>query len=82
MKRFILFLVRMKLGLRKGQKFQFINQANKDEAFFIEDEVLKVSKVKMARNKIIFSLIPFEDKSNLSLNFLLSDEAKDMIIRL
>lgn len=79
MKDFILFLVRMKLRLRKGRRFKFKNQSNKEETFVIDDKVLKITKVKIGRNDRI---VPFIDRSNLSLNFLLSNEAKEMIIRL
>ena len=68
MARLILFLVRRKLGLKKGEAFRFSNQKNKKDEYRITSfGVLKVytrgltTRVKM---------------SNVSLNWLLDPDCK------
>ena len=67
MKRFIIFLVRKKLGLKKGEHFRFANQLNPyNTYYFTDDAVMK----HLGRWK-------GEDaKSSVSLNWLLDDECK------
>lgn len=68
MNRLILFLIRKKLGVKKYQYFHFLNQRNKNDRYFFTDEcILKDTNY-------------FVCKSNLKLNFLLSDEAKELIV--
>ena len=67
MRRLILFLLRKKLHLRKGERFQFTNQKNDNEYYFTARELIKVVKCdKCTRH----------DKSLVSLNHLISDECK------
>lgn len=65
----ILFLIRRKLHLKKYQYFYFKNQANKlDRYYFYDDCIVKISPYELVR-------------SNLSLNFLLSNECKNLIMK-
>lgn len=64
MTRLILFLVRRKLGLKKGEWFRFTNQKNKEDKYFItNDEVVKMTR---SSNGFIYA-----KPSNVSLNWLL-----------
>lgn len=62
-KRIVIFLIRKKLRLKKHQAFRFTNQANKKDYYFFTDKELV--KVAYAINRGI--------RSNVSLNYLLSD---------
>nr|DAJ06159.1 MAG TPA: hypothetical protein [Caudoviricetes sp.] len=65
----ILFLIRKKLHLKKFQQFYFSNQAIKIEKYYFDNYgIMKIS---------VCGLV----KSNLSLNFLLSDECRILIRR-
>lgn len=62
MRKFIIFLVRRRLGLKKGQYFQFNNQRSKrDVYYFTVDKVMKIEN-------------GFIRESSVSLNWLLNDE--------
>ncbi len=75
MNRLILFLIRKKLRIKKYQSFQFDNQVNKNDRYcFSEKYIYKLSEVNCVSYKLKFS--------DLSLNFLLSREAKERIVRL
>lgn len=63
--RIIIKLIMCKLGLRKGEYFQFANQHNKHSFYYFEDEKLMKHS---GKNK------PY--KSQVPLNFLLSDECE------
>ena len=63
MKRLIIFLVRKKLGLKKYQEFQFVNQKTNARYFFTSDSVMKMHDSRL-------------DKSSVSLNWLLDDECQ------
>ena len=66
MRRFILFLIRRKLGVRKFQAFRFVNQASPTEYYyFSKDELVKV----YYRGERIKA-------SNASLNWMLHDDCK------
>ena len=69
MKRLIIFLVRKKLGLKKGEHFRFTNQSSPyNTYYFTEDAVMKH-----------LSWWTGEDRrSNVSLNWLLDDECEIM----
>ena len=65
----ILFLIRKKLHLKKFQQFYFNNQAIKIEKYYFDNYgIMKISGCGLV-------------KSNLSLNFLLSDECRILIRR-
>ena len=63
-KRVIMFLIRKKLGVKKGQLFRFMNQKSK-AWYYIGDEYLV---------KVCFKEPKKIEKSNVSLNWLLDDE--------
>ena len=67
MKRLIIFLVRKKLGLKKGEHFRFANQSSPyNSYYFTDDAVMKH-----------FGRWKGEDvKSSVSLNWLLDDECE------
>lgn len=65
----ILFLIRISLGLKRGQRFQFDNQSNELDWYYIEDDG-------------IYKLF-YDDRdnlriahSNVSLNWLLDSRCK------
>ena len=65
----ILFLIRKKLHLKKFQQFYFSNQTIKIEKYYFDNYgIMKISVCGLVR-------------SNLSLNFLLSDECRILIRR-
>lgn len=63
MKRLVIFLVRKRLGLKNGEEFRFVGQKTKDIYYFTSTELRK-------------EMFGTEVKSNVSLNYLLSDECK------
>lgn len=68
MKKLILFLVRRRLGLKKFEPFKFANQKSAtDEYFFGSFGVMKMTSA---------PIIPIVTKSNVSLNWLLSNECE------
>lgn len=69
--RLIIFLVRKKLKLKKGQQFHFKNQANTADCYYFSDE--KIVKVKKSNG------VELLRNSNISLNFLLSDECINLM---
>ena len=65
LRRLILFLVRKKLGVRKYEGFQFINQKSPDNIyFFTDDNIIK----SMGDNR--------SRPSSVSLNWLLNDKCE------
>ena len=66
--RLIIFLIRMKLGLKKYEKFQFVNQKSSMDVYFFDDFGL-MKKEYVKRECHI-------RKSSVSLNWLLDDECK------
>ena len=69
MNRLIIFLIRKKLGLKKGERFQFVNQKSpNDEYFFDSKSLVKV----WVRPGYGFKYTP----SNVSLNWLLNDNCQ------
>lgn len=65
-KRFVIFLVRKKLGLKKGEFFRFSNQKS-DAIYYFKDDC--ITKVDLFYGKD-------ERLSSVSLNWLLSDECE------
>lgn len=63
MRRLILFLIRKKLGLKKGQKFRFTNQKSDAYYFITSKKVWKQDKDGLSW-------------SSVSLNWLLDDDCK------
>ncbi len=73
MTRLILFLIRKKLGLKKYQRFYFENQADKtDRYYFTSDMLMKYSRI------VSYEYVA---PSNIRLNFLISNEAKKLIVK-
>lgn len=67
-RRFIIFLIRIRLRVKVGQKFRFANQKNSNKYYFTETELVKIPDTS--------GYISRRDKSLVSLNFLLSDECE------
>lgn len=72
MNRLILFLIRRKLGVKKNQQFSFSNQICHGDRYAISyNHIYKLQYINDGYRLI--------KSSNLSVNFLLSSEAKEMI---
>ena len=70
MKRLIIFLVRKKLGLKKGEHFRFANQASRyNTYYFTDDAVMKHFSRWKGSDDV---------KSSVSLNWLLDDECESV----
>ena len=65
MKRFILFLVRKRLGLKKYEYFKFDNQKSNTTYYFTDKEIWKIDN-----DNFVVEL------SGVSLNWLLNDDCK------
>jgi hypothetical protein len=65
MKRFIIFLIRRRLHLRKNQKFRFCNQKTDNVYYFTSSRLVKVTETS--------GRISRHEKSLVSLNWLLDD---------
>jgi hypothetical protein len=63
MSRLILFLIRLKLGVKKGEAFRFSNQKNKNDKYYFSN--IGVWKIHTINDLTHISL------SNVSLNWLL-----------
>lgn len=63
MKRFIIFLIRKRLGLKKYHCFRFVNQKTDALYWFTEDRILKLWHGRIT-------------PSNVSLNWILDDECE------
>ena len=69
LKRLIILLIRMRLGVKKHEEFQFTNQnSDFDTYFFTDTQLLKVEKSKVR-------------PSSVSLNWLLNDECTITILQ-
>lgn len=68
MKRFIIFLIRRRLHLRKNQKFRFCNQKTDNIYYFASDRLVKIPETS--------GKIPRYEKSLVSLNWLLDDDCE------
>ena len=74
MNRLILFLIRRKLGVKKWQQFNFSNQACASDRYVITG--MSIYKFQFINGEHVVTGL-----SNISVNFLLSSEAKEMISR-
>lgn len=69
LKRLIILLIRMRLGVKKHEEFQFTNQnSDFDTYFFTDTQLLKVEKSKVRPSRV-------------SLNWLLNDECTITILQ-
>ena len=68
--RLIIYLIRKRLGLKKYEKFQFINQHNKKHIYFFTDDKLY--------KHVYYPELDYRYRklSNVSLNWLLSGKCK------
>ena len=72
MKRLIIFLIRVRLGLKRNECFRFYNQASPyDYYFFTRDELIKMRHCQHRQDRWWQS-----EKSHCSLNWLLNDGCK------
>ena len=69
LKRLIIFLVRKRLGLKKGERFQFHNQASKHDTYYFDSECVLKDHYKSNGYEVIAH-------SHVSLNYLLDDRCK------
>ena len=72
-KRFIIFLIRRRLRLKKYQRFRFANQKTENVYYFTSDMLIKIPEDKRTVSRA--------EKSLVSLNWLLSDECEVEVIR-
>lgn len=63
MRRFVIFLIRKKLGLKKYEKFKFVNQKSDAVYYFTESNVMK-----FWHNQTVLS--------GVSVNWLLDDDCE------
>lgn len=63
MRRFVIFLIRKKLGLKKFEKFKFVNQKSDAVYYFTESNVMK-----LWHNQTTLS--------SVSVNWLLDDDCE------
>ena len=68
MKRLIVFLVRKKLGLKKGEHFRFANQLNPYNTYYFTDDAVMKHFGRWKGSDDV--------KSSVSLNWLLDDECE------
>lgn len=71
MKRLIIFLIRMRLGLKKGETFQFTNQKTNDIYYFTDTALTKKSGLVNHPGIESISVL-----SGVSLNWLLDKECE------
>lgn len=65
MKKLVIFLVRRKLGLKKGEHFKFVNQLSKYNTYYFTDDAVMKHTRRLG-----------DIKSSVSLNWLLDDECE------
>ena len=68
MNRLIIFLVRKKLGLKKGERFRFSNQLNPYNTYYFTDNAVMKHFGRWKGSDDV--------KSSVSLNWLLDDECE------
>ena len=81
--RLILFLVRKKLHVRKYEYFQFINQKTSNIYYFADKILVKlepVNKNYKGLGLLIRNRVYFVTDSNVSLNWLLSEDCEIRIL--
>lgn len=71
-KKFIVFLIRRRLRLKKYQRFRFKNQKTDNVYYFTEYRLIKIPEDKRTISRA--------EKSLVSLNWLLSDECEVELI--
>lgn len=71
--RLIIFLIRIKLGVKKNQKFQFANQKSAMDVYYFTDTHLMKNEFKGQTKKT--------RPSNVSLTWLLSDKCEIKVCR-
>ena len=71
-KRLIVFLIRYRLKLKKGQRFRFANQKTENVYYFTANRLIKIPEDKRTVSRA--------EKSLVSLNWLLSDECEVEIV--
>ena len=70
--RLIIFFIRKKLGLKKYEKFRFVNQKSKHDYYYFNG-YNKLMKVMGCTGFVVYS--------NVSLNWLLDDDCKIVKVR-
>lgn len=65
-KKLVIFLIRKRLGLKKGEHFKFANQVSKNNTYYFTDDAVM---------KHIPGFVT-DYKSSVSLNWLLNDECE------
>lgn len=80
MTKLILFLFRVKYKLKKNEKFQFFNQKNSLDYYYISDDSLNKIGYRKCK-ELNGKLIPRQIKANVSLNWLLDPECKIVKIK-
>lgn len=68
MKKLIVFLIRRRLGLKIGERFQFANQHSILEYYYFTDSALMKIKIHKGTS--------FHEHSGVALNWLLSDDCE------
>lgn len=63
MRQLIIFLIRRKLGLKKNERFRFVNQKSEAAYFFTKDNLMKIEYGYIFLSKV-------------SINWLLDEECK------
>ena len=63
MKKLVIFIIRMRLGLKLYEQFQFANQKSNATYYFAPDAVMKTWRGRV-------------EKSSVSLNWLMDDECE------
>lgn len=71
-RRIVLFLIRLKLGVRIHERFRFTNQKNPDIYFFTKRHLKKA--VPYAENKYWYT------RSDVGINWLLDENCKVIIV--
>ena len=66
--RLIVFLIRLKLGVKKMERFRFVNQKSRTDVYYFGDNCL----IKATQGKYGVDI----ELSGVSLNWLLNDECK------
>ena len=73
--RLIIFLFRLKFGVKKNELFRFSNQKSPDLYYFTSDCLLKIEQSKLNSKNIYISNNSLR-KSGVPLNWLLDKECK------
>ena len=73
--RLIIFLFRLKFGVKKNELFRFSNQKSPDLYYFTSDCLLKIEQSKLSSKNIYISNNSLR-KSGVPLNWLLDKECK------